>query len=262
MDHFQHMLSLQLRALKDLFVKVFHILNARQKRTYATSLLFMFISSILELFTIALLIPFITALVSPGTFAGFAFFRSVIPFLGQPSEFYPAAVFGIIVLALFIIKNIVSYYLYAYYNKFVYSIAADISRDKIYEYYRLHYPEYQKSNTAEMLREIAFIPVELSQHIILGSMIIISELMLVGLCATAMAVIQFWIFMLTVCTLLPFVAVAWIVSVRYLKITRRTIQQRSASNLRTLSDSLSAYQEVKLSHKEIYFSERYAEGQH
>lgn len=262
MGHLQHMLALQLRALKDLFVKAFRILNARQKQTYATSLLFMFVSSILELFTLGLLIPFITALVSPGTFAGFTFFRSFIPFLDQSSQFHPAAIFGIIVLALFIIKNIVSYYLYAYYNKFVYSIAADISRDKIYEYYRFHYPEYQKSNTAEMLREIAFIPVEFSQHIILGSMIIISELMLVGLCAAAMAVIQFRIFILTVCTLLPFVAVAWIVSVRYLRLTRRTIQQRSASNLRTLSDSLSAYQEVKLYHKEAFFSERYTDGQH
>jgi ABC-type bacteriocin/lantibiotic exporter with double-glycine peptidase domain len=67
--------------------------------------------------------------------------------------------------------------------------------------------------------------------------------------------------MLTICSLLPFVAIAWMASVRYLRSARRTIQQRSASNLRTLSDSLSAYQEATLYHKEEFFTERYIEGQ-
>jgi ATP-binding cassette subfamily C protein len=125
----------------------------------------------------------------------------------------------------------------------------------------MHFPEYQKSNTAEMLREIAFIPVEFSQHIILGSITIVSEVMLIVLCAAAMVVLQFQIFMLTICTLLPFVVFAWIVSVRYLRSARHIIQQRSSSNLRTLSDSLSAFQEATLYHKEEFFTDRYIEGQ-
>jgi ABC-type multidrug transport system fused ATPase/permease subunit len=256
------MLPAKLHALKKMLAKAFHIMNSQQRRTYGVSLLFMFISSLLEMLTLGLLIPFITAIVSPNTFAGFTFLRSFLPLLNQLQDYYPAAILGIIVFFLFIIKNIVSYYLYAYYNRFVYSIAADISKDKMFEYYRLRFPEYQKRSTAEMLREIAFIPVEFSQHIILGSMTIISELMLIVLCAAAMVVLQFQIFMLTICTLLPFVALAWIVSVRYLRSARRTIQQRSASNLRTLSDSLSSFQEAMLYHKEEFFTERYIEGQH
>jgi ABC-type bacteriocin/lantibiotic exporter with double-glycine peptidase domain len=51
------------------------------------------------------------------------------------------------------------------------------------------------------------------------------------------------------------------VSIRYLRSARRIIQQRSASNLRALSDSLSAFQEATLYHKEEFFTERYIEGQ-
>jgi len=221
----------------------------------------MVISSLLEMLSLGLLIPFITAIVSPNTFARFTFLKSLLPLLNQLQDYYPAAILGIIVSLLFIIKNIISYYLYAYYNRFVYSIAADISKNKMYEYYKLRFPEYQKRNTAEMLREIAFIPVEFSQHIILGSMTIFSELTLIILCAAAMVVLQFQIFILTICTLLPFVALAWMGSVRYLRSARRTIQERSASNLRTLSDSLSAFQEATLYHKEKFFNERYIEGQ-
>jgi ABC-type multidrug transport system fused ATPase/permease subunit len=255
------MLPAKLRAVKVMLAKAFRIMNLQQKRTYHVSLFFMIISSLLEMLSLGLLIPFITAIVSPNTFAGFTFLKSFLPLLAQLQGYYPAATLGIIVSFLFIIKNIVSYYLYAYYNRFVYSIAADISKDKMFEYYRLNFPEYQKRSTAEMLREIAFIPVEFSQHIILGSMTIVSELMLIFLCAAAMIVLQFQIFLLTICTLLPFVAFAWIMSVRYLRSARRTIQQRSASNLRTLSDSLSAFQEATLYHKKEFFTERYIKGQ-
>jgi ABC-type bacteriocin/lantibiotic exporter with double-glycine peptidase domain len=255
------MLPARLHALKKMLAKAFRLMNPQQRRTYSVSLLFMFISSLLEMLTLGLLVPFITAIVSPNTFAGFTFLRSFFPFLFQFQGYYPAAVLGTIVSLLFIIKNIVSYYLYAYYNRFVYSIAADISKNKLSDYYRLNFPEYQKRSTAEMLREIAFIPVEFSQHVILGSMTIVSELILIVLFAAAMVMLQFQIFILTLCTLLPFVAFAWMASVRYLRSARRTIQQRSASNLRTLSDSLSAFQEATLYHKEEFFTERYIEGQ-
>ena len=236
-------------------------MNARQKREYAASLLFMCIGSFLELLTLGLLVPFITAIVSPHTAAGFGFVRTLLSSFVPLQRFYPAVLLGSIVLLLFIVKNIVNYYLYASYNSFVYSIASDISRDKIDEYYRLGFPEAQKRNTAEMLYEIAFIPVEFSQHIVLGSMIIISELIMFVFLAAGMAAVQFRVFMLTMFTILPFAALAWRASVRYLKDTRRTIQDRSASNLRTLSDSLFASQEAALYHKEEYFLARYAGGQ-
>ena len=252
---------LRIRSIKNMLVKAFRILNARQKRAYASSLLFMCFSSILELLTLGLLIPFITAIVSPQTAAGFAFIRPLMSAFLYAGRMYPAVILGSAVLVLFIVKNIVNFYLYASYNAFVYSIAADISRNKIDEYYRQGFPGFQKRNTAEMLREIAFIPIEFSQHIILGSMIIISELMIFVLLAAGMAAVQFRIFILTLFTMLPFAALAWRISMQYLKSARRTIQARSASNLRTLSDTLSAYQEASLYHKESFFLEKYAGGQ-
>jgi ATP-binding cassette, subfamily B, bacterial PglK len=251
----------KLHIVREMLSKAFHTLNSSQRRIYGVSLIFMVISSLLELFTLGLLIPFITAIVSPNAFSGIVFLKSFLPLLNRLQEYYPAAVLGIIVFFLFIVKNIISYYLYAYYNRFVYSIAADISKDKIFEYYKMTFTEYQKSNTPEKLREIAFIPVEFSQHIILGSMTILAESMIIGLCTAAMVILQFQIFVLTICTLLPFIAFSWIASVRYLRSARRTIQQQSTATLRTLSDSLSAFQEATLYHKEQFFTERYINGQ-
>ena len=67
MDHYAKAVISQLRTLKDSFTKVFHLLSKKQKRTYAISMLFMFLSSLLELFTIGLLVPFLGMIVSPGS---------------------------------------------------------------------------------------------------------------------------------------------------------------------------------------------------
>ena len=93
---------------KDLIVKAIHIMNPRQKRTYAASLLFMVFNSLLELLTLGLLVPFISAVAAPGAFPGTARILSSLALVFRSVQDYPAAVLGISVLALFLIKNIAS----------------------------------------------------------------------------------------------------------------------------------------------------------
>jgi ABC-type multidrug transport system fused ATPase/permease subunit len=151
---------------------------------------------------------------------------------------------------------------YAYYNRYAYSIASELSKKKLNQYYSLSYPDFQKSNTAEQLRETFSLPIEFAHHILLGSMIILSESMVVILFSAGMAFFQFRIFLMIICTLLPFVLLAWYLSARFLKETKKTIQRISPVTLNRLSDALSGFQEAKLYHKEDYFIERYMKGQH
>lgn len=145
-----------------------------QKRTYFVSLLFMFLSSVLELFTLGLFIPLVGIIISPELLLQSSL---VPPFLQAvaPSDLIFA--FGAIVFLLFIAKNITAYILYSHNNRYVYSIVTDLSRRKVDEYYSLSFVDFQKSNTAEMLRDIAYVPVEFAHHIILGSMTVLSESM-------------------------------------------------------------------------------------
>ena len=233
-------------------------LTRRQKRTYLISLFFMFMSSMLELFTLGLLIPFIGIVVSPQ-----AIFTSSLlpPFLHAlpPAEIIFAS--GIIILLLFIVKNICSYGLYSFNNRYVYSIATDMSRRKLSEYYSLSFVDFQKTNTAEMLRDIAYVPVEFAQHIILGSMTVLSETMILLIFGIAIVLIQPGVVMMLIGVLLPFALLAWYLSVRVLRRTRQTIQKTSPANLRKLSDALSGYQEASLYDKKQFFSDRYLFGQ-
>ncbi len=225
-------------------------------------MVFMFLSSLLELFTIGLLVPFLGMIVSPGSWMQHPWITSFLsPF---KSLSFPGLItlFGIVIFSLFIVKNGISYLLYSYYNRFVYSLAADLAENKLRHYYSITFLAYQKSNTAEMLREISTLPIEFAHHIILGGMIILSETMVLTLFAVGMALLQFRMFLMMTSTLLPFVFLAWYASGRFLRKTKETIQQRSPENLNNLSDALFVFQETKLYNKEKYFSDRYVIGQH
>ena len=239
-------------------IRVSLSLTRRQKRTYFVSLLFMFLSSILELFTLGLFIPFIGIIVSPQLLLQSSL---VSPFLQAvaPSDLIFA--FGGIVVLLFIAKNIAAYLLYSHNNRYVYSIATDLSRRKVDEYYSFSFADFQKSNTAEMLRDIAYVPVEFAHHIILGSMIVLSESMILVIFGAAIALFQPGVVVMLVCTLLPFALLAWYLSVRILRRTKQTIQETSPVNLRKLSDALSGYQEATLYNKKQFFTDRYLLGQ-
>ena len=224
-------------------------------------MVFMFLSSLLELFTIGLLVPFLGMIVSPGSWMNHPWIVSFLsPFQSLP---FPEiiTIFGIIIFSLFIVKNIISYFLYSYYNRFVYSLATELAENKLRRYYALSFLDYQKKNTAEMLREISTLPIEFAHHIVLGSMIILSETMVLILFAAGMALLQFRIFFMMMVTMVPFAFMAWYASGRFLKNTKETIQQRSPESLNNLSDALFVFQETKLYDKEKYFTDRYSMGQ-
>jgi len=221
----------------------------------------MFFNSLLELVTLGVLIPFLGVLVSPQLLMQFTPGQWFVKNFGSLSLHRSIVVLGVIVFSAFIVKNMISYILYAYDNRYVYAIATDLSKRKLKQYYSLSYSEFQKSNTAEMLREISSLPIEFAHHILLGSMVLLSEAMVVILFSAVMAAIQSGIFMMIVGTLLPFALIAWAVSVRFLHVTRKTIQEVSPVTLNRLSDALSGFQEARLYKKEEYFIDRYIEGQ-
>ena len=261
MDRYSKVVISQFRTLKDSFTKIFRLLSKKQKRTYTISMLFMFLSSLLELFTIGLLVPFLGLVMSPGSWMKHPWMVSLLsPFSSLPFS-HVMTIFGIIIFSLFILKNSLSYLLYSYYNRFVYSLATELAENKLRRYYSLPFLDFQKKNTAEMLHDISTLPIEFAHHIVLGSMVILSEATILVFFAAGMALLQLRIFFMIVMTMVPFAFLAWYASGRFLKNTKETIQKRSPESLNNLSDALFVFQETKLYNKEKYFVHRYIMGQ-
>ena len=252
------------KEFRDLFTaigKISLILNRQQKRTYVLSFFFMMVSSVLELFALGALVPFFGIIASPSLLQHSSWGNWVLTHTHNASFAVVILVSGMIIFFLFVGKNIVGYLLYAHESRFVYSVATDISRRKVREYYSMNFLDFQKSNTAEMLQKTAYVPIEFAHHVVLGSMTLLSEATILIVFIFALLLYRAVVFLLIACTLLPLAVVAWYLSARVLRRTKKTVQEMSSLNLNRLADALSGYQEIRLYGKEEYFVERYVSGQ-
>ena len=237
------------------------VLNREQKKVYALSIFFMLVSSILELFALGAFVPFIGIIASPSLLQHSSWGLWIAANIHSSSVTVIVLVLGGVLLLLFAGKNIVGYRLFSYENRFVFSIATEISRRKAREYYSMSFLDFQKSNTAELLQKTAYVPVEFAQHVVLGSMTLLSEGTILLLFVCALLLYRAGVFLLIAGTLVPLAVAAWYFSSKVLRRTRKTIQEESPANLKRLADALSGYQEVRLYGKEEYFIDRYIEGQ-
>ena len=240
---------------------VVRALTKEQRRTYLVSLLFMVLNSMLEVLTLGMLVPFIGVAVSPAALQHYAANHPFLQPLLTISTPRLIIVIGVFIISMFAVKNAVSYLMFAFENRFVYAIATGLSSRKVSEYYSSEFEDFQKSSTAEMIREITYIPGDFAQHIILGSLTILSEGMILFLFIVAVALYRPGVFGMTAATVLPFALLAWYLSSRLLKTTRSTIQKTSPANLNRLSDALLGYQEIRLYQRQQFFIDRYLAGQ-
>jgi ATP-binding cassette, subfamily B, bacterial PglK len=246
--------------MKIIFLKILGILDKDQKQKYFKSLVFMFLNSILELFTIGIILPLLAIAAVPDLSVQLKNGGKILTLLMR-SFHGPVLALGVIVLLLFILKNSAGYYLYAYYNKFVYSIATKLSGRKLEEYYNISYMDFQAVDSAEKIRDICYLPIEFAHHILLGSIIIISESMVALMFISWMLVFQLNIFMMVIGAMLPFVIVSWRISARYLKSSKNTIQSMNPLSLNKLANALSGMPEAKIYGKEDYFKGEYLQSQ-
>lgn len=236
-------------------------LTAEERRKYILSSLFMLGNSLLELVAIGTVIPFLGIVASPSLLGRTSWGGWVLR--SAPSIHFTTLILllGAGIVFLFLVKNLVSYLLYSSENRFVFTLATEISRSKTRKYFAGSFPDFQESKGAEMLQKVAYAPVEFAQHIVLGSMTILSEGLVLLLFTAALLIYNPLLFLLIAGTVLPLAAVSWGLSARLLRRTRTTIQSASPVVLGRLSEALMGYQEVKLYAREEFFVRRYLQEQ-
>ncbi len=231
--------------------KISALLSKTQRKHYQQFVVWMGFNSFLEMFTLASLIPLIQFILRPEIFVQDNFF-SIKP-IEIFTQFQRTLILSVIVTVLFIVKNYAGYRMYARSNNFVFALAAELSEKKLREYFSLDYLAQQKTNSSVLLREIAYAPIEFSQHIILGSMTLLSELMVIILFTGLLAMYHIVVFFSTLIIIIPLIAVVRRISTARLQELKETVQHTHNENLVSLGGALQSFIEAKVFHVEKYF---------
>jgi ABC-type bacteriocin/lantibiotic exporter with double-glycine peptidase domain len=240
-----------------LILAMFSLLSDRQKRTYRFFVFWMLISSLIEILTLGILVTFLKAMTTPDLLTTSPWENTFLRIMGPASSTEITIIAECILVALFLLKNWFTYTMYASFNRYVFEIATALSQSKLQEYFSLDFLDVEKRNTSEYARQIIHVPIEFSQHVVLGSMVILSETLLVILLSIAVFLYNAGIFLLIIGFFLPFIALTRFVSTRKLKVVKKTIHSLSNNNSKVLADILNGYVDAKIYRKEKYFIYRY-----
>ena len=150
-------MSNKLTLLKEALRKINIILTKEQKRKSISAFISITIASLLELFGVTIIVPFINAVMNPESVAQNKYIMLLLGFfkIRIPSPSIILVILGIILMAIYVIKNIgliCSRYLQ---NSYQYNIQKEISITMMKSYLNHPYEYFVNTNISEILRGIS-----------------------------------------------------------------------------------------------------------
>lgn len=142
--------------LKEVLRKVNTILTKEQQKKSISAFISIIISSILELLGVTIIVPFITTVMNPQIVMQNRFFLSIIDILHiqAPSPSVTLIILGLLLMFVYIIKNLGLIYSRYIQNSYQYNIQKDISVTMMNSYLNHPYEYFINTNISEIFRGI------------------------------------------------------------------------------------------------------------
>jgi ABC-type multidrug transport system fused ATPase/permease subunit len=235
------------------------LLSRKQQKQFYLNILFICILNTFDLFSIGYLLYFLQSVFSPHQSS--YLLQTIKHIIPNASHSHQLILIALLLLLTFLIKNILSYFIYRKYVNYAYDVAASLSQQKMQHYFLLGYEDYCASESGDQLRNITQIPVEFAHYVLLGAINIISELMLLIFVIGFIIFYNINAFLLLMFILAPCFILIYFIIRKRIKSVRETIQKKSPLSIQYALEATQSFVESKLYNKEAFFIERYGKIQ-
>jgi ABC-type multidrug transport system fused ATPase/permease subunit len=235
---------------KNIFKKTVAILNGRERRRFVFLMLLDVIISIVDIFSLALLLWIVQFYIQSAGAGVLSFFKVWIP---HKNSIAPIAVFFL----LFSIKNLLAFSIVRIQNNFIAEVAVRISKDNLVHYQNGEFKEFLDVDSSIHVRNIAFQPFEFCQNVLGGLQQINTQASLIIIAIIAILFFDAQLFLLLLLTLLPPVVTVFFVIKKNL--TQAKLKMRTSNQLshQYLMDALKGFVEGNIYGKNDFFLNRF-----
>ena len=223
----------------------FSILTRREKNRFVLFALSDILISILDIVVLAALLVLINFYTQPGDMASEWFAgKKPIPVL-------------LVLLALFIVKNLGAYLINKAKYGFVYNVATRLSEQNLLQYLEGNYQDYVNKDSAVQIRRISQQPVEFAHYVLAGIQQLISESIMVVLTVITILFYNAALFGLLCAALVPPLIVLSFYIKRKIRSVRSNVKSSSELTLQYLKEALAGYIESNIYGTKDFFIQRY-----
>ena len=240
--------------MKDIFKNIFKILNRRESKKFRTLILFDVAISILDIFFLAMLLFIIRFYTDPSSFSLPSYFPT--PLKNQ----YNLLVI-IIFFILFSVKNFFGFVIMRKQQKFVYDIAARLSKKQMQNYQDGSYTDYVNIDSSVHIRKISQLPIEFGHYVLGGLQQIISQSILIFITIVAIFIYNPVLLPLLFVILGPPLILIGILMKKKLIQIRQSAKTASEKTLQHVKEALSGFIESNVFESKNFFADRYEASQ-
>lgn len=248
-----------LYAIKDIFYKIRHIYNKRQKILFCFLFVAIVISGCLELFGISLVAPFINIVLNPDIIQTNKILKYLYDILNINSPHIFLIYLAIFLILTYIFKNLYLAVVYYFQFKIFYNTQKEISLHLITFYLNQPYAYHLNINSSTLVRTITRDTLNCS-HFLINLFSLISELIVL----TLIVIFLFFINKIMTISLIIFFLISFLFIFRKLKAKLKQIglknQQNESLMIKGIQQALGAIKDIKCLQKESFFIDRYYES--
>lgn len=234
---------------------ILSVVNQKEKKRLALFILFNTMINLADVFSVVCLLFVIKYYTQPFTIGHDE------PLLSKLFPGKNAVLPVLILIVMFIVKNIAGHLIYKKQVKFVSNIAVRLSRQNLSGYLEGPYNDYTHIDSAILVRKIIHQPTEFAQYVLQAAQQIITEVLLITFSITALMIYNGKLFMIVFLTMLPaIIMLSWITKKRLEKI-KKNIKSVVEKSLQYLNEALKGYVESNIYDKNSFFINRHKEAQ-
>ena len=164
------------------------LLNKAQKLRGMFVIILLLINAILDVFSIASVLPLVALLLNPELILSNKLLKSFYDITGFSNSTDFFILITCMVILLFIIKNFISYLIYHYQSKYAFGVSAEFSRNMLDHFYTLPYLSITNTDTSIYLNRIVNVPASFVTNILLSLLTIFSEGLIVILISAGLLI--------------------------------------------------------------------------
>ena len=239
--------------MKSIVKNTLAVLEAKGKNRFLLLISLDIIISVLDVFSLALLLWIVQFYIQPGN----SYIPSFIPtWMLDNNSVWPIALFCIF----FAVKNAAAFFIAKAYYKFNSDVAIRISYSNLSGYQQSSYDEFVNVDSSKHIRKICFQPFEFCQYILTGIQQVITQSSLIVVTIVAILIFDAKLFLLLLLILLPPVILVFYWMKKRMNLARQNIRVHNQQSYRYLMDALKGWVESNIYNRHGFFLNRFIQS--
>ena len=242
--------------MRKIIKNIWTIFDDNQKFSFSILCLFSVISTILELLSIGFVVPIIISLGNENFFELYPIFNNLNEIIGSPTIREFTVISLIVLLTIYVFKNIFLAYYYWVEGKFAFDTQENVSKKLFSAFIKKDYTFHTKNNSADLITRIRTDTLVLREAVQSLLSLFTNAILILGI-STLLFVIEPLGFSISTFTLIFFSTVFFYFSTKKSKEIGKMRQAQEILRTQRLQESFMGIKEVKTFSKEEFFIENY-----